>query len=135
MNGNEITIVGNVTRDPELRFTSSGQAVTRLSVASSRRWQANGEWKEQTTFFDVTAWGSLAENAADSLKKGSRALVVGRIESREYEKDGQKRVAWDVTADELGPSLRWATAVVTKAERQGGSTTPAPASQADSGYF
>lgn len=135
MNGNEITIVGNVTRDPELKFTPNGQAVTRLSVASSRRWQANGEWKEQTTFFDVTAWGSLAENAADSLKKGSRALVVGRIESREYEKDGQKRVAWDVTADELGPSLRWATAVVTKAERQGGSTTPAPASQADSGYF
>lgn len=135
MNGNEITIVGNVTRDPELKFTANGQAVTRLSVASSRRWQANGEWKEQTTFFDVTAWGSLAENAADSLKKGSRALVVGRIESREYEKDGQKRVAWDVTADELGPSLRWATAVVTKAERQGGSTTPAPAAQADSGYF
>ena len=113
MSDNTITLVGNLTRDPELRFTATGRGVASFGIAVGRRYQVNGEWQEQTSFFNVTAWRQLGENAAASLTKGARVVVTGRLEQREYTtRDGDKRTAIDVIADELGPSLRWATAQV-----------------------
>lgn len=122
MSGNSVTIVGNVTRDPELRFTPSGQANARLGVAVNRRWQDrnSGEWQEATSYFDVICWRDLAENVSDSIKKGTRVLVTGRLEQRSWEQDGNKRYAVEIIADEVGPSLRWATANVVKSERRSG---------------
>jgi single-strand DNA-binding protein len=138
MAGNTITIVGNITRDPELRFTPSGAAQARLGVAVNRRWQdkGSGEWQESTSFFDVTCWRELAENVAESLKRGARVVVTGRLEQRSYEaKEGEKRSIVEIIADEVAPSLRWATAKVEKTERKtaggqegggGGYGRPAP---------
>jgi len=132
MADNTITVVGNVTRDPELKFLNSGQAALRLSVAVSRRWQnrQTQEWEEKTSFFDVQAYGAMAENAASSLQKGSRVVVSGRMEQRSWETDnGEKRSAFEIVADEIAPSLKWATAVVTRtprAEGEGGGYSPRP---------
>lgn len=120
---NTVTIVGNVTRDPELRFTPSGQANVRFGVAVNRRWQDrnNGEWQEQTSYFDVVCWREMAENVAESLPKGARVMVSGRLEQRQYEtREGEKRNVVEIIADEVGPSLRYASAAVTKNERRGG---------------
>lgn len=117
-----VTIVGNLTRDPELRFTAGGKGVASFGVAVSRRFQQNGEWQEKTSFFNVTAWDTLGENIAASLTKGSRVLVTGRLEQREYEtKEGEKRNVVEIVADEVGPSLRWARAEVERIARDGGS--------------
>jgi len=132
MADNTITLVGNLTRDPELRFTANGRAVASFGIAVGRRYQVNGEWQEQTSYFNVTAWGDLGENAAASLSKGTRVVVTGRLEQREYTtREGDKRTAIDVIADELGPSLRWATAQVERtarkeggAKKTGGGTNP-----------
>ena len=120
--GNNITIVGNITRDPELRYTPSGQANVRLGVAVNRKWQDrnSGEWQEATSFFDVIAWRELAENVNESLKKGARVIVTGRLEQRTWEQEGNKRSVVEIIADEIAPSLRWATAKVEKTERRGG---------------
>lgn len=120
--GNSITIVGNITRDPELRYTPSGQANVRLGVAVNRKWQdrSSGEWQEATSFFDVIAWRELAENVNESLKKGARVVVTGRLEQRTWEQEGNKRSVVEIIADEIAPSLRWATAKVEKTERRGG---------------
>ena len=120
--GNSITIVGNITRDPELRYTPSGQANVRLGVAVNRKWQdkSSGEWQEATSFFDVIAWRELAENVNESLKKGARVIVTGRLEQRTWEQEGNKRSVVEIIADEIAPSLRWATAKVEKTERRGG---------------
>jgi len=121
--GNTVTIMGNVTRDPELRFTPSGQANARFGVAVNRRWQdrSSGEWQEATSFFDVVCWREMAENASESLPKGARVIVTGRLEQRSYDdKDGNKRNVVEIIADEIGPSLRYATAKITKNERRGG---------------
>ena len=122
MAGNNITIVGNITRDPELRFTPSGQANARLGVAVNRRWQDrnSGEWNEATSFFDVICWRDLAENVSDSIKKGTRVIVTGRLEQRTWEQEGNKRSVVEIIADEVAPSLRWATAKVEKTERRSG---------------
>ena len=121
MADNNITLVGNLTRDPELRYTSGGRGVASFGVAVNRRWQANGEWQEQTSFFNVVAWGTLGENAAACLNKGTRIVVSGRLEQRSWEtQDGEKRSVVEVVADEIGPSLRWATADITKNERREG---------------
>jgi single-strand DNA-binding protein len=122
MSGNNVTIVGNVTRDPELRFTPSGQANARLGVAVNRRWQDrnSGEWQEATSYFDVICWRDLAENVSDSIKKGTRVIVTGRLEQRSWEQEGNKRYAVEIIADEVAPSLRWATANVQKTERRSG---------------
>ncbi len=119
--GNNITVIGNVTRDPELRFTPNGAAQARLGVAVNRSWKdkQSGEWKEQTSFFDVVCWQELAENVSNSIKKGARVIVSGRLEQRSWEKEGEKRYATEIIADEVAPSLRWATAVVEKTERRG----------------
>lgn len=111
-----VNLVGNITRDPELRFTPSGMAVASLGLAVNRK---RGE-EEQTSFFDVTAFGDLAEHVAE-LPKGCRVMVAGRLEQQSWEtKDGDKRNKVVVIADEIGPSLRWATASVTKAGGTGG---------------
>ncbi len=122
MSGNSITIVGNITRDPELRFTPSGQANARLGVAVNRRWQDrnSGEWQEATSFFDVICWRELAENVSESLKRGTRVIVTGRLEQRTWEQEGNKRSVVEIIADEVAPSLRWATAKVEKTERRSG---------------
>lgn len=115
-----VTVVGNITRDPEIRFTNSGRAVATFGLAVNRRYQVNNEWQEQTSFFNVTAWGTLAENAASSLNKGARVMVYGRLEQREYEtREGEKRSVVEIVADEIGPSLRWATAQVERTSRSG----------------
>jgi single-strand DNA-binding protein len=131
MADNSITLVGNLTRDPEIRFTATGRAVASFGIAVGRRYQVNGEWQEQTSYFNVTAWGQLGENAAATFTKGTRVVVTGRLEQREYtSREGEKRTAIDVIADELGPSLRWATATVVrtpKQDGQGGGATSRPA--------
>ncbi len=121
MADNSITLVGNLTRDPEIRFTATGRAVASFGIAVGRRYQVNGEWQEQTSYFNVTAWGQLGENAAATFTKGTRVVVTGRLEQREYtSREGEKRTAIDVIADELGPSLRWATATVVRTPKQDG---------------
>jgi single-strand DNA-binding protein len=122
MPDNSITLVGNVTRDPELRFTPTGQATATFGLAVNRRWQnrQTQEWEEQVSFFDVVCWREMAENVGESITRGSRIIVSGRLEQRSWEtQDGEKRTRIEVIADELGPSLRWATAQVVKNERRG----------------
>ncbi len=132
---NNVTLVGNLTRDPELRFTQSGRGVASFGLAVNRRYQMNGEWQEETSFFNVVAWGDLGENASASLNKGSRIVVTGRLQQREYEtREGEKRTVVEIIADDLGPSLRWAQAEVNKISRDsadggsggGGGATRAP---------
>jgi single-strand DNA-binding protein len=123
MADNTVTLVGNCGRDPEIRYTQGGQAKVDFGLAVSRRWQdrASGEWKEQTSWLRVVCWGQLAENVAESVTKGTRVVVTGRIEQREYEADqGEKRSVVEVVADEVAPSLRWATAQVQKNDRRDG---------------
>jgi single-strand DNA-binding protein len=140
MADNSITVVGNITRDPELKFLNSGQAALRLSVAVNRRWQnrQTQEWEERVSYFEVTAYGTTAENAANSLTKGNRVVVSGRLEQRSWETEsGDKRSIVEINADEIAPSLRFATAVVTKTPRPeggngGGNTRPQAARPAAS---
>ena len=121
MPDNSVTLVGNITRDPELRFTPSGQAIATFGIAVNRRFQRNNQWEEQTSFFNITAWGTLGENASHSLAKGARIIVNGRLEQRSWEtQEGEKRSVVEVVADEIGPSLRWATAEITKNDRREG---------------
>lgn len=120
---NQVTIVGNLTDDPELRFTSGGQAFVRLSIANNRRWQdrATGEWKEDASFFNAVAWREIAENVARSLNKGSRVILAGRLRQRSWETPtGERRSAVEIQVDEIGPSLRWATAEVSRVPRREG---------------
>jgi single-strand DNA-binding protein len=129
-NGNHVSIVGNLTRDPELRFTPSGQATATFGVAVNRRWQnrQTNDWEEAVSFFDVVCWGQLAENSAQSLTKGTRILVSGRLDQRSWETpERERRSKIEITADEVAPSLRWATANITKNERrapEGGGGAP-----------
>ncbi len=113
-----VTITGTLTRDPELRFTQGGRGVATIGVAVNYRFQRNNEWVEEASFFNVTAWGTLAENASASLTKGSRVIVTGRLQQRSYEtQQGEKRSVVEIIADEIGPSLRWATAQIEKTSR------------------
>ena len=117
------TITGNLTRDPEIRYTRDGQATTSLGVAVNRRWQnrETNEWEESTSFFDVVTWRDLAENVALSLTKGMRVVVTGRLEQRSWEtEEGDRRFKVEIVADEVGASLRFATVDVHKVERAPG---------------
>lgn len=132
MADSNVTLVGNVTRDPELRFLPSGQAMASFGIAVNRRWQnrQTQAWEEETSFFDVVAWASLAENTVESVTKGTRVVVTGRLSQRSWENDaGEKRSKVEVVADEIAPSLRWATATVTRVARgaEGGAPAPQPA--------
>lgn len=128
-NGNTISIIGNLTRDPELRFTTSGRAVVQLGVAVNDRYQVNGEWQERVNFFDVTAWAQLGENVAASLVKGDRVAIQGRLVYRNWETaEGDKRSKVELTADSVAPDMRFATVTIEKNERTssgGGDATPA----------
>lgn len=117
----QVTIVGNATRPPEMRFTPSGSAVATFGVAENRRWQdGRGEWQEATSFFDVVCWRQLAENVAESIEKGTAVIIVGRLDQRTWETEqGEKRSKVEVVADAVGPSLRWATCLVERNERRG----------------
>lgn len=134
--GNSVSLIGNVTRDPELRFTPAGSAVATFGLAVNRRWQnkQNQEWEEAVSFFDVVCWRELAENVSESLTKGTRVMVEGRLEQRSWDtQDGEKRSKIEVVADEIGPSLRWASAQISRNERRGGegpSSGGGPAPQA-----
>jgi single-strand DNA-binding protein len=121
MPDNSVTLVGNVTREPELRYTAAGQAMAKFGLAVNRRWQnrQTNAWEESTSFFDVVAWREMAENVGESITKGTRVVVTGRMEQRSYENQaGEKRSAVELVADEIGPSLRWATAKVVRNERR-----------------
>ena len=134
MADNSVTLVGNLTKDPELRFTTGGRGVASFGLAVSRRYQVNNEWQEQTSFFNVVAWGTLGENAAASLTKGTRIIVTGRLEQRQYEtKEGEKRSEVEVNADEIGPSLRWARAEIERIARDSGGGASGGSSSSSSG--
>jgi len=120
---NTIVLVGNLVDDPELRFTPQGVAVANFRMAVSRRVpDGNGGWKDaDTSFFRVNCWRQLAENVAESLQRGSRTMVSGRLKMRQWEtQEGEKRSVVEIEADEVGPSLKWATAKVEKTSRGGG---------------
>lgn len=138
MSGNTVTIVGNVTRDPEMRFVPSGAAVANFGVAVNRRWRNSrtNEWEEETSFFDVTCWRELAENVTESIVKGTRVVVDGRLEQRTWDADdGSKRSKVEIVADEVAPSLRWATALVTRNERSDEAGGGRPAAAAPAGGY
>lgn len=120
-----ITICGNLTDDPELRFTPSGAAVANFTVASTPRTfdKASGEWRDgDPLFMRCSLWRQPGENAAESLTKGMRVIATGALKQRSYEKDGQKRTVVELDVEEIGPSLKYATAKVTKAQRSGGNS-------------
>ena len=119
-----ITVVGNLTADPELRFTPSGAAVANFTVASTPRIydRQSGEWKDgEALFLRCNIWREAAENVAESLTRGARVIVSGRLKQRSFEtREGEKRTVFEVEVDEIGPSLRYATAKVNKVSRSGG---------------
>ena len=120
----QITLVGNLVDDPELRFTPSGAAVANFRVASTPRNfdKASGEWKDgESMFLTCTVWRQYAENVAESLQRGMRVIVQGRLKQRSYEtREGEKRTVYEIDVDEVGPALRNATAKVAKTQRPGG---------------
>ena len=126
-----LTIVGNLAGDPELRFTPSGQGVANFTVASTPRTfdKAKNEWVDgETLFMRCSLWREAAENVAESLTKGTRVIVTGRLVQRSYEtREGEKRTVVELQVDEVGPSLRYATAKVTRTQRSGGGGGGAPA--------
>jgi single-strand DNA-binding protein len=146
-----ITLVGNLVDDPELRFTPSGAAVAKFRLASTPRYldKQTNEWKDgESLFLTCNVWRQAAENCAESLQRGMRVIVQGRLKQRSYEtKEGEKRTVYEVEVDEVGPSLRNATAKVNKTQRGGGggfgggtvdndpwaSASPAPASSGGGG--
>lgn len=123
MPDNTVTLVGNLVEDPELRFTPTGVAMAKLRLAVNRRWmdRSTNEWQEEAHFFTATCWRDMAENVSESLRKGNRILVTGRLQQRQWENEqGERRSMVEVSIDEIGPSLRWATASVTRTESRGG---------------
>ncbi len=140
---NSVTLVGNLVEDPELRFTASGVAMARIRIAVNRSWRdKNNEWQEEVGFFGGTCWREVAENVAESLKKGDRTFITGRLEQRNWEtNEGEKRSVVEVRIEEVGPSLRYATAQVSKTPRSdnggsyggGGDAPAAPVARDDYG--
>ncbi|MGZ4104859.1 MAG: single-stranded DNA-binding protein [Actinomycetota bacterium] len=123
MSENTVTLVGNLTDDPELRFTAQGAAVANFRIAVSKRIRdpQTNEWKDgDTSFFRVNVWRQLAENVAESLARGTRVIVTGTLKMRQWEtQEGEKRSVVEIEATEVGPSLKWATAKVERTSRQG----------------
>ncbi|HET7385140.1 MAG TPA: single-stranded DNA-binding protein [Nocardioidaceae bacterium] len=121
-----ITVTGNLTADPELRFTPSGAAVANFTVASTPRTfdRQNNEWKDgEALFLNCSVWRQAAENAAESLQRGMRVIVSGRLKARSFEtREGEKRTVFEIDVDEVGPSLKYATAKVTKTSRSNASS-------------
>jgi single-strand DNA-binding protein len=134
--GNTVMLTGNLTADPELRFTTSGVAVVNVRLAVNRRVKEGDGWKDQHSgYFTCNAWRDMAENVAESLHRGDRVVVIGRLVSRSYDdREGQTKWVTEVEAEEICPSLKWARTSITKAGRNtsggGGSTRPAAPAQA-----
>lgn len=129
-----LTVVGNLTADPELRFTQSGAAVASFTVASTPRTfdKQSGEWKDgEALFLRCNVWRQVAENVAESLKRGHRVLVSGRLRQRSFEHEGQKRTTMELEVDEIGPSLRYVQVSVRKVDREGGNQPPRQQPPAD----
>lgn len=124
MPDNTVTIVGNLTQDPEMRFTPNGVAMVKLSIAVNRRRfnRDSNTWEDgDASFFNATCWRDLAENVSESLRKGTRVVITGRLEQRSWEtQEGDRRSIVEIQVDEIGPSLKWATASVTRIPRGGG---------------
>lgn len=136
---NLITFIGNLTEDPELRFTQSGAAVCTIRLASNRKWTGrDGQEGEETTYLNVNMWRELAENVAETFSKGDRAVAIGRVRVRSYE-NAQGQTVWvtEIEADEVAPSLRWAKAQIQRSggsgggSRSTGSNTPPPPTDDD----
>jgi single-strand DNA-binding protein len=129
---NQVMLVGNLTDDPELRFTPNGAAVANFRLAVTPRIRQGDDWKDgDTSFFRVNVWRQTAENVAETLVKGARCIVIGKLKTRSWETpEGEKRSVTEVEADEVGPSLKFATAKVEKAER-----TPRGGGQPPGGQF
>ncbi len=127
---NQVTLVGNLTDDPELRFTPNGAAVANFRLAVTPRFRDSDGWKDgETSFFRVNVWRQMAENATETLQKGTRCVVVGRLRVRSWETpEGEKRSVTEIEADELGPSLKFATAKVERAARGDGTASNAKSS-------
>jgi single-strand DNA-binding protein len=133
---NHTTIVGNLVEDPEVRFTNTGIAVTNLRVAVTQRVQQDGQWRDgETNFFKVNIWRGQAENLAESLTKGDRVMVTGRLRLRSWETpEGEKRSVTEIEADEVGASLKWATAKVEQtSQRDNGERSSGRERQAERG--
>jgi single-strand DNA-binding protein len=125
---NSVTVVGNVTRDPELRYTPGGKPVCKFGLAVNRRWQKDGEWVEDTSFFEVVAWGDLGENVAESIPSGARVSVAGRLDQERWENDGgEKRSKVQIVAEDVSASLRFATVSITRTSRAGSNSEAEPA--------
>ena len=130
MTDNSVVVTGNVTRDPELSYTPAGSALVKFGLAVNRRWQnrQTQEWEENVSFFDIVCWRELAENVSESLAKGTRVIVSGRLDQRSWDTpEGEHRSKIEITAEEVGPSLRWATAQVAKNVRKDVNGDPGPA--------
>jgi single-strand DNA-binding protein len=133
--GNQVTIVGNLTDDPELRYTPAGAAVATFNVAVNRRTRdESGQWKDgETSFFRCNVWRQQAENVAESLNKGTRVVVIGRLRQRSWETpEGQKRTVIEIEVESVGPSLEWAKASISKTPRDE-SSAPAFAAASSGG--
>ena len=128
---NTVTLIGNLTDDPELRFTANGAAVANFRLAVTPRVRQGDQWTDgETSFFRINCWRQLAENVTETLTKGARAIVIGRLRLRSWENDaGEKRTVVEVEADEVAPSLKWATAQVKRGNREGEPLTKAGASK------
>jgi single-strand DNA-binding protein len=127
MNNAQVTITGNCTNDPELKFLDNGSAKLSFSVAADRSWKKGDEWETQTSFFNIIVWRDLAEKAADVLEKGLRVTVVGRLEQRSWEdkESGDKRYAIEVVADEVSISVKGVEAITRRQRSEGGGEKPA----------
>jgi single-strand DNA-binding protein len=137
---NDVTFIGNLTNDPELRFTPGGRAVANFGFAVNRSYTDKaGNKVEKPTYFQVSVWGDMAENVANSLRKGNRALIQGYLETEDWnDREGNKRTTVRITANEVAPSLRWATAQVTRTGSPSsapGAPTPPDAYATDQGHF
>lgn len=117
---NHVSVSGTTVRDFELRYTSGGTALATGSLAVNRRYQTNGEWTEETSFFDMTLWAAMGENAVASIPKGTRVIVSGRLKQDSWEdrNGGGKRSKVGIVVEDIGPSMKWATAEITKTERE-----------------
>jgi single-strand DNA-binding protein len=131
MNNAQVTITGNCTSDPELKFLDNGSAKLSFSVAADRSWKKGDEWETQTSFFNIIVWRDLAEKAADVLEKGLRVTVVGRLEQRSWEdkESGDKRYAIEVVADEVSISVKGVEAITRRQRTEGGGEKSAPRPQ------
>ncbi len=126
MSTSPVTLIGNVTNDPEMRFTEGGNGKIAFGIAVERSWKAGDEWKKETSFFNVIGWDPLATEAARVISKGVRVMVSGRLQQRSYEKDGDKRSVVEIVADEISLSVRSIESFTRKVREQNGEGAPAP---------